>query len=61
MKYDCGEISYALRVIKEICDEVDCGVCCPFYGGERGCLIRETLPELWSINDEPPEHWKGLL
>ena len=61
MKHTKEEILNALRVIKETCQEYDSENEreCPFYGGR--CGVTCTQPELWHINDESLEPWKGLL
>ena len=60
MKYSQEEILKALHVIKETCEENECGDRCPFNGVNVGCLISDDAPIHWKIND-PPVRWKGLL
>jgi hypothetical protein len=54
MKHTEAEILDALKVIKEVCEDIDSGCCnrCPFFLDGPGCMLGEdTPPVAWRLND----------
>lgn len=63
MKYTQEEITGALKVIKEECQEQICPKC-PFYNTSASnpttCMIRANAPMAWNLNEPAPETWRAF-
>ena len=61
MKYTQEEILYALRMLKEICEEHKSCSKCPFGTADSMCLITEYTPTSYILNEEGVRVWRALL
>ena len=58
---EAKSIMTALKIIKTVCeDNPDCKTCPMWAEEDNECLVRESSPTAWNIN-EPHETWRALL
>ena len=60
MKYSREEITKAVTVIKDTCDEMPECCSCPFYDSKYDCVINAYQPDGWEIINEEPKIWRAF-